>query len=130
MAPITQQLIKKPRLYGSHNCLPFLPTYVLSQFYLFILNPSGSISIWLTWLNIWSRTIFSAPPPPPTPGEPQSTSEADFLTGERRATLAFRPRLVVVAVNLEGVHPNDDPDVVAAVDEGNFRYNVRRSKCS
>ena len=25
MAPITQQLIKKPRLYGSPNCLPFLP---------------------------------------------------------------------------------------------------------
>ena len=44
------------------------------------------------------------------------------MTGERRATLAFRPRLtvaVVVAVYLVGVRPDDDPDVEAAVDEGN-----------
>ena len=46
-------------------------------------------------------------------------------------TLAFRPRLaVVVAVYLVGVCPDDDPDAVAAVDEGNCRYGAQRSKCS
>ena len=78
-----------------------------------------SLNNFLAWLNIWSRTILSAPTPP---GDPPRASEAGFLTGERRATLAFRPRRAVVAVAayLAGVRPDDDPDVVAAVDEGNW----------
>ena len=78
-----------------------------------------ALNNFLAWLNIWSRTILSAPTPP---GDPPRASEADFLAGERLATLAFRPRRAVVAVAayLAGVRPDDDPDVVAAVDEGNW----------
>ena len=75
-----------------------------------------SLNNFLAWLNIWSRTILSAPTPP---GEAPRASEVGFLTGERLATLAFRPRRAVAAY-LAGVRPDDDPDVVAAVDEGNW----------